>query len=395
MPAQSIGNTLIDIFVEAGIKRIYGVPGDYNLRFLELLESDGRIEFIGTCNELNACYAADGDARISGFAVVTVTYGVGDLGLLSAIAGAYAENVPVLVLSGAPPEYASRSGALLHHTLADGNYTNVLKAFEQFTSAQSTLTAQNAGTELLRLIKVAWTMKLPVYAQLPSDIVDAPSERNTPTPNYCFPSSDKTILSNVINFFVHRLERAHSPVILIDALADRYGVVSDILRIIEKWSLPYAVMPTAKGTCPEDSSLYLGVYFGQKSRNGLFELIGQSDLVIGIGVRFVDSTSAWFSQRIRADAWVNIEATQVVSFKQSFENVEITELVSTWLKWDTDRHPRSTNSSQSVSIKPQVNIVWGQHYFWSQIEAFIEPHDIIIADNVTCPPFCIHSKGEF
>ncbi|POF61160.1 hypothetical protein CFR73_16385 [Novacetimonas maltaceti] len=80
MPAQSIGNTLIDIFVEAGIKRIYGVPGDYNLRFLELLESDGRIEFIGTCNELNACYAADGDARISGFAVVTVTYGVGDLG---------------------------------------------------------------------------------------------------------------------------------------------------------------------------------------------------------------------------------------------------------------------------------------------------------------------------
>lgn len=111
-------------------------------------------------------------------------------------------------------------------------------------------------------------MKLPVYAQLPSDIVDAPSERNTPTPNYCFPSSDKTILSNVINFFVHRLERAHSPVILIDALADRYGVVSDILRIIEKWSLPYAVMPTAKGTCPEDSSLYLGYISGKNHVTG-------------------------------------------------------------------------------------------------------------------------------
>ncbi|MDT8872818.1 thiamine pyrophosphate-binding protein [Komagataeibacter rhaeticus] len=73
----SIGSMVLERLRHSGVSRIYGVPGDYNLEFLELIERTPGIEFIGTCNELNAAYAADGDARLTGIGAVLVTYGVG------------------------------------------------------------------------------------------------------------------------------------------------------------------------------------------------------------------------------------------------------------------------------------------------------------------------------
>lgn len=139
---MSIGSFLIDRLVSLGVSRIYGVPGDYNLEFLELLENSKRLAFVGTCNELNAAYAADGEARLKGISVVLTTYGVGDLATLPGVAGAYAEGVPVLSISGAPPLRAIRSKALLHHTLADGNYRNVMNCFREFTVAQALITPE-------------------------------------------------------------------------------------------------------------------------------------------------------------------------------------------------------------------------------------------------------------
>ena len=59
-------------------------------------------ELIGCCNELNAAYAADGYARIRGVGAVNTTYGAGELGAFNAIAGAYAEHLPVFHLVGMP-----------------------------------------------------------------------------------------------------------------------------------------------------------------------------------------------------------------------------------------------------------------------------------------------------
>lgn len=52
---------------QMGIQHLFGVPGDFNLSYLEQVEADPQLEFIGNCNELNAAYAADGYARINGF----------------------------------------------------------------------------------------------------------------------------------------------------------------------------------------------------------------------------------------------------------------------------------------------------------------------------------------
>lgn len=73
----------------------HGVPGDFTLKALDHLKAS-KLRWIGGCNELNAGYAADGYARIKGASALFTTYGVGELSAINAIAGSYAEHVPVV-----------------------------------------------------------------------------------------------------------------------------------------------------------------------------------------------------------------------------------------------------------------------------------------------------------
>src|SRR5574344_210665 len=104
----TIGDYLINRLKELGIKHIIGLPGDFNLQFLEQINKAEGIEFSGASNELNAAYAADGYGREHGIAALCVTYGVGDLGAIGGIAGSAAEHIPVISISGIPPLFAKR-----------------------------------------------------------------------------------------------------------------------------------------------------------------------------------------------------------------------------------------------------------------------------------------------
>ena len=65
---MTIGDFLLRRLEEAGVGHLFGVPGDFNLELLQQLEDTGTLKWVGTCNELNASYAADGYARLNGLA---------------------------------------------------------------------------------------------------------------------------------------------------------------------------------------------------------------------------------------------------------------------------------------------------------------------------------------
>ncbi|RPK09606.1 thiamine pyrophosphate-binding protein [Priestia endophytica] len=98
----TIGDYLLDRLAEIGVHHVFGVPGDYNLMFLDEVLKHKELEWIGNCNELNAAYAADGYARLNGIGAVMTTFGVGELSAVNGIAGSYAEHVPVVKVTGAP-----------------------------------------------------------------------------------------------------------------------------------------------------------------------------------------------------------------------------------------------------------------------------------------------------
>jgi indolepyruvate decarboxylase len=84
---MKMGDFLLRRLEEAGIRRLFGVPGDYNLGFLQQLQDAGALKWIGTCNELNASYVADGYARLNGLGALLVTNGVGPLSAIHGPSG--------------------------------------------------------------------------------------------------------------------------------------------------------------------------------------------------------------------------------------------------------------------------------------------------------------------
>jgi indolepyruvate decarboxylase len=188
---MTIGEFLLRRLGEAGIGHLFGVPGDFNLELLQQLEDTGSLRWVGTCNELNAAYAADGYARLNGMGALTVTNAVGAMIAINGIAGAFAEHVPVVLITGSIPLRSIERNLGMHHSTGDGTWDRFLGAFSQVTAGEARLTPFNAVTEIDRLILTAWREKLPVYMELPSDIVYLDVEVPAAPLDMAEPSSDR------------------------------------------------------------------------------------------------------------------------------------------------------------------------------------------------------------
>lgn len=171
-----LGDYLLARLAQLDVKLMFGVPGDFNLTFLDLVEGSKDIEWLGCCNELNAAYACDGYARIKqdqasksqvdgktktqggvrGLSALLTTFGVGELSAINGIAGAYSERVPILHIVGVPSTKLQNKGALLHHTLGDGKFNPYEIAARNFSTAQAFLRGpENAAEEIDRVLRVA------------------------------------------------------------------------------------------------------------------------------------------------------------------------------------------------------------------------------------------------
>ncbi|MEB7886823.1 alpha-keto acid decarboxylase family protein [Serratia fonticola] len=381
----TIGSFILQQLRALKVDRIYGVPGDYNLALLESIEHDQECAFIGNCNELNAAYSADGYARLKGAGALITTYGVGDLAALSGIAGAYAESAPVICIAGTPPLHAMQGNALLHHSLADGNFDNVMNCFRQFTVAQALITPENAATEIPRVIACAWQRKKPVYLQLPSDICEVEIEvADNPAP-YRLPSSDASHLQLASAALLARISRAKRPIILIDQMVERYHLQTQVLALADKFAIPLTNMPTAKCAISENTPGWQGGYNGDQSRPELFELMAESDCILSFGVRLVDSTTGYFSQQIPEQSVVDIQPFSLKLDNLSYPAVTASELLQALL----EKAPATSLPPLKPLSRPQQKLAQpsseplDQDYFWQRIQRFIQADDVLVVENGT------------
>lgn len=138
-PASStgtLGRHLARRLVEIGVHDVFSVPGDFNLTLLDHLLAEPGLNLIGCCNELNAGYAADGYARARGVGACVVTFTVGGLSVLNAIAGACSENLPVICIVGGPNSNDYGTNRILHHTIGLPDFSQELRCFQTVTCHQ-------------------------------------------------------------------------------------------------------------------------------------------------------------------------------------------------------------------------------------------------------------------
>ena len=168
---MNVSQYLLGRLKSLGVDHAFGVPGDFILPFFQQM-SASELNHIATCNELNAGYAADGYARLRGLGVVVVTYGPGAFSIVNAVAGAQAEDVPLLVVSGGPASsaYEAVEKPVLHHLLTD-NYEASIRVFEQVcTHARLLNDPQSVVEEIDNALDICLTRKKPVFLEIPKDI---------------------------------------------------------------------------------------------------------------------------------------------------------------------------------------------------------------------------------
>lgn len=378
----TIGAFLLRRLREIGVTHIPGVPGDYNLQFLEQIDDAQDIDFIGTCNELNAAYAADGYARIRGAGAVLTTYGVGELSALNGIAGAAAEHVPVIAITGAPPLYAMEEGWLLHHTLAEGNYDDMMAAFTPFTVAQTRLTPANAAAEIDRVLRACLREKKPVYIQLPSNI--SYLEIEVPDTPFCTRSpSDPAGLAAAVAHLAAKWQAAQRPAILLDMDAARFGLADALLALAEKTGARFAALTTGKSILPERHPLSLGLYNGKQSSPETRAAIEQSDCLLATAPRLVEVNSGLFSARLPDDTAM-LRGHSLRLDGQVYEGVEAGELLAALIAALPARAPvKAAARVVPVAPAPAPDAALRHADLWPRMRDFLRAGDVVLAENGT------------
>jgi indolepyruvate decarboxylase len=382
---MTVGDFLLRRIREAGVGHAFGVPGDYNLELLQQMEDSGTLTWMGTCNELNASYAADGYARLNGLAALIVTNAVGALSAINGIAGSYAEHVPVICVCGSIPLKSMQHGLGMHHTMADGTWDRFINAYAQVTAAQARITPDNAVTEIDRLITTAWHDKLPVYMELPSDIGYLDIEVPAAPLVLEEPPSDQERLRSCTATIADRLSQAKSPAILVDLDADRYGAAGEIMRLAEKTQLPVAAAPTAKAVIDETFPHYLGLYNGKASQPHVRKAIENSDCLLSIGYRPIDLTTGDFTGSLPADT-IRFRGHSVDVGDDNYQAVTLREVLSgiaDAVPQVTNRATRRFVPAQATGDQQNGSAKLTQAAYWQAIQGYIRSGDVLVAEDGT------------
>jgi len=165
-----LGQFLFECLYRRGVRHSFGIPGDFALPTFTWLEKS-KIQNITMTHEPAAGFAADAYSRINGIGLVCVTYCVGGLNVLNAIAGAYAEKSPVVVVSGAPGRKDREKDPLLHHKVK--TFETQRRIYDEVTVASTVLLdEQRAASEIVRCVEACLRHKRPVYIEVPHDALD-------------------------------------------------------------------------------------------------------------------------------------------------------------------------------------------------------------------------------
>ncbi|KAI5285462.1 Pyruvate decarboxylase 1 [Ascosphaera acerosa] len=383
-----VGTYLLRRLYEVGIRSVHGLPGDYNLRFLDYLEKEN-LKWVGNVNELNASYAADAYGRVKGMGCIVTTFGVGELSAVNGLAGAYSEYVPVVHIVGAPNTTAQKNGALLHHTLGNGDFTVFYKMSEGISCYSANLNdPHKAAVQIDTAIRECWIKSRPVYLMLPTDMVTKPvdgSRLHTPL-DLSVPANDPEAEQYVVDVVMRSLEKAKNPAILVDACAIRFRCLKEVNDLVKKSGFPTFVAPMGKGAVDETLPNFGGTYAGVGSAEGVCEALESSDLVLHIGGIKSDFNTSGFTYRTTQMNTIDFHSTSCRVRYSEYPNVgmksvlaRITERMGDMnVKWES-KLANIIPKDKKTSMSPVIT----HHWLWPAIGQWLRENDVVITETGT------------
>jgi indolepyruvate decarboxylase len=367
---------------DLGITDVFGVPGDYAFPINDAICGDKDMGFIGSCNEINAAYSADGYARVKGLGAINPTYGPGELNAISGIAGAYAEHVPIFHLTALPSRELQRDRAFVHHTLGNGEFDLFYEMAPPSVCARTIVTPENCVAETERLIAAALYHRRPVYMAFPMDVANEPVV-GSGSP-LAAPQSNPASLEKAANAIVDALTRAKTACVLPGILVARAELRGEATALINASGLPFATMIMDKTTLDEAHPNYIGMYDGRLTEESVRAFVEGADCVVGLGALWSDFSSGAFTAKLDRSKTINVMHHSTRVGDAFFEDVEMKDVLTAL----TARLPKRTNGKGPKPSDLGVPTGTGgdkitAEALYPRWNRFLKPDDILVAETGT------------
>jgi len=367
---------------DLGIDAVFGVPGDFAFPVHDAIVDTDGLEWIGCCNELNAGYAADGYARLRGAAALSTTYGVGELSAINAIAGSYAENLPVFHLTGMPAMPVQGARSLVHHTLGDGEFDLFHRMVQPVVCGSAIMTPQNVAQETERLIAAALYHRKPVYMAFPADLATAPvlgrAEILDP------PASDPENLAAAVDAVIAAFEAANTACVLPGILAVRLQLRGALAEFVDASGLPFATMFADKSVVDESHPRHLGMYDGKLANDELRAFVESCDRVVRVGTSMTDFNSGAFTAALDPTRTIDIGRTVTRVGSATFTSVEMRDMLAELTRRITTRSPVSTPTPSTMGpVVGTGDDPITAEALYPRWERFFAPGDTVVAETGT------------
>jgi indolepyruvate decarboxylase len=367
---------------DIGIDDIFGVPGDFAFPVQDAIVGHTGINWLGCCNELNAGYAADGYARIRGVGALSTTYGVGELSAISAIGGAYAENLPVFHLIGMPTTTAQHKRELAHHTLGNGEFGFFAKMAEPVVCAKAIITPQNAARETERLIAEALYHRRPVYMAIPADVADC--EVLDSAQSLDPPRSNPDNVKAATEAILSALDSADTACVLPGMLAKRVGLQPQLQAFVDASGIPFATMFGDKSVLDEQQPSFIGMYDGRLMNPDVRAYVEACDQVVTVGTLMTDFNTGAFTAHLDVMKTIAIKHHYTRVGQREFGDIEMGDVLSSLASQAKRRDIQA--SLQPASLGPvtgNADDAITADALYPRWADFLRPGDIVIAETGT------------
>lgn len=374
---------------QLGVRSVHGVPGDYNLVALDYLPGCN-LSWVGSVNELNAAYAADGYARVNKMAALITTFGVGELSAINGLAGAFSEHIPVVHIVGCPSTLSQRDGMLLHHTLGNGDFNVFANMSAEISCDVAKLNnPSEIANQIDNALRQCFIKSRPVYIMLPTDRVETKIEGKRLQENIDLaePKNNPEKEDYVVDVIMKSLLSAKNPLLLIDACAIRHRVLEEVHELIEKTQLPVFVTPMGKSAVNEHHATYGGVYAGSGSHpEEVKDMVETSDLILTIGAIKSDFNTAGFSYRTSQLNTIDLHSDHCIVRYSTYPDVRMKGV----LRKIIDRiNPKDLATQKSPAVHNEVSKnrddspTITQAWLWPRVGEFLKENDIVVTETGT------------
>ena len=377
-----VSKFLVERLVNAGVKHVFGVPGDYIIDFYKYLDEDENITIINNTDENHSGFAADAYARVNGIGCVAVTYSVGASKVINAVQCAYAERSPLVVISGAPGLCELNEGFLLHHMVKHSDSQK--KMFDEITCASVVLdNPVTAGFEIDRAFEALQYYKRPIYIELPRDIAKQSLSYDVykvGTPQA--PPTDKDNLEEAIKDVEQFLSEAKRPAILASVEIARYNLSESMVKFAEKNQIPIATTMLGKSLVNEKHPLFAGIYCGVDSEEHTRNIIDESDCLLIFGDYHHDLNLCFRPVKFtkRQSVWANIESLKIRN--HTYPDIQFVDFCSKLFKYEGE--PKASQSlpviNSPTNFEPKANTKITSDRLFSKINSFLNRNMAICAD---------------